>query len=61
MAKKANVEDIIDDSALELQEVPMRQTVEEQPTEKVTRVSASRDNMINCLRNERVIVSHTTI
>ena len=58
MAKKANVEDIIDDSALELQEVPMRQTVGEQPTEKVTRVSTSRDNLINCLRNERVIVRH---
>lgn len=58
MAKKANVEDIIDDSALELQEVPMRQTVEEQSTEKVTRVSTSRDNLINCLRNERVIIRH---
>lgn len=58
MAKKANVEDIIDDSALELQEVPMRQTVGEQPTEKVTRVSTSRDNLVNCLRNERVIIRH---
>lgn len=58
MAKKANVEDIIDDSALELKEVPMTQTVEEQPTEKVTRVSVSRDNLINCLRNEKVIVRH---
>lgn len=58
MAKKANVEDIIDDSALELQEVPMRQTVGEKPTEKVTRVSTSRDNLVNCLRNERVIIRH---
>ena len=58
MAKKANVEDIIDDSALELQEVPMRQKIEEQSTEKVTRISTSRDNLVNCLRNERVIIRH---
>lgn len=57
MAKKAKLEDIIDDSALELQEVPMTPIVSETRELQVTKVS-DREAPINCLRNEKIIVRH---
>lgn len=53
MAKKAKMEDIITNTELELQEVPMTQE-----GEKVTRITSDNNNLINCLRNERIIVKH---
>ena len=56
MARKANVEDIIDNSELELTEVnPVNNYRKEK---EVIRVSERNNNLINCLRNERIIVKH---
>lgn len=56
MARKANVEDIIDNSELELTEVnPVNNYRKEK---EVIRVSDRNNNLINCLRNERIIVKH---
>lgn len=56
MARKANVEDIIDNSELELTEVnPVNNYRKEK---EVVRVSDRNNNLINCLRNERIIVKH---
>ena len=56
MAKKANVEDIIDNSELELTEVsPVNNYKKEK---EVIKVSERNNNLINCLRNERIIVKH---
>lgn len=58
MAKKAKVEDIVIDNAeLELTEVPMskKETPVEAKGEKASEVS---NNLINCLRNEKIIVRH---
>lgn len=58
MAKKAKLEDIVvDNTELELTEVPMQN--QETPKEvKVTRASEASNNLINCLRNEKIIVRH---
>lgn len=56
MARKANVEDIIDNSELELTEVnPVNNYRKEK---EVMRVSDRNNNLINCLRNEKIIVKH---
>lgn len=57
MAKKAKVEDIIDNAELELSQVEMPQ-VTTKNEEKVVRASERKDNLINCLRNEKIIVRH---
>ena len=58
MAKKvAKMEDIVDNAELELVEVPMQS--QEKPIEaKVIRASEVSNNLINCLRNEKIIVRH---
>lgn len=58
MAKKANVEDIIDNSSIELKEVPMTSLINENIERTVTKVSEVRNNLINCLKQEKVIVRH---
>lgn len=57
MAKKAKVEDIIDNAELELSQVEMPQ-VTTKNEEKVVRASERKDSLINCLRNEKIIVRH---
>lgn len=57
MAKKAKVEDIIDNAELELSQVEMPQ-ITTKNEEKVVRASERKDNLINCLRNEKIIVRH---
>lgn len=57
MAKKAKVEDIIDTNEVELIEVPM-QNQETKRSSNVIRTSEANNNLINCLRNEKVIVRH---
>lgn len=56
MAKKANVEDIIDNSELELTEISPINNYKS--NKEVIKVSERSDNLINCLRNERIIVKH---
>ena len=68
MANKANIEEKVNyeeapelalDKEMEMQQVPMR---EQQPAlkapERVVRVSPDHSGLVNCLRNERVIVRH---
>lgn len=57
MAKKAKVEDIIDNAELELSQVEMPQ-VTTKNEEKVVRASERKDSLVNCLRNEKIIVRH---
>ena len=56
MARKANVEDIIDNSELELTEVNPANNYRKE--KEVVRVSEKTNNLINCLRNEKIIVKH---
>lgn len=56
MAKKANVEDIIDNSELELTEISPINNYKS--NKEVIKVSERSDSLINCLRNERIIVKH---
>lgn len=57
MAKKANLENIIDDGELEMTEVPI-QRIEKDTKKDVTRVTGREEDLINCLRNERVTIRH---
>lgn len=56
MAKKANVEDIIDNNELELTEISPINNYKS--NKEVIKVSERSNNLINCLRNERIIVKH---
>lgn len=56
MAKKANVEDIIDNSELELTEISPINNYKS--NKEVIKVSERSNNLINCLRNEKIIVKH---
>lgn len=58
MARKANLEDIIlDNEPLEYKEVPINNaSVKEDNT--VTRVTGTGENLINCLRNEKITIRH---
>ena len=55
MAKKVNVEDIIVDDNINLVEVPVEQKVEEKPVKDIKNTS---ENLINCLRNEKITIRH---
>lgn len=56
MAKEKNTQVMLDEEEINssAQRVPVN--IEHENTNKVTRVSDERDNLINCLRNEKVIV-----
>lgn len=54
MAKKAKMEEIID-AELELQEIPK---LSERNDREVVRIDGDTSKLVNCLRNERIIVKH---
>ena len=57
MAKKAKMEDIIDNEEIELVEVP--KTITNNFNEnKVIKVGSREEGLINCLRKERIVVKH---
>ncbi len=57
MAKKAKMEDIIDNEEIELVEVP--KTITNNFNEnKVIKVGNREEGLINCLRKERIVVKH---
>lgn len=56
MAKKAKVEEIIDNNEFELVEVPKETFAEKE--QEVTKITPNKDELVNCLRNERIIVRH---
>lgn len=60
MAKRSKMEDIdiAVDNELEMTPVPIQRQVVEDPTPEVTRISENTEDLINCLRNERIIVRH---
>ena len=67
MANKANIEEKVDyqdapelalDTEMEMQPVPQAPIVQPKAPQGVTRVSASREGLVNCLRNEKVIIKH---
>ena len=59
MAKEKNIEALLDDEALKetnTERVAVPIDREESHNTSVTRLSEERDNLVNCLRNEKVIV-----
>jgi hypothetical protein len=59
MAKEKNIEALLDDEALKetnVERVAVPINREEPRNISVTRLSEERDNLVNCLRNEKVIV-----
>lgn len=58
MAKREDKQiELVDNEELELQEIP-REELQVQPMQDAVKVNVSRAKLINCLRNERIIVKH---
>lgn len=67
MANKTNIEEKVNyeqapelnlDNEMEMQQVPMQQPAIVEPHRQAIRVSETKNTLVNCLRNERVIVRH---